>query len=78
MKEVWNLEKASIWAKDKLQQADIKTFNLDVDVLLAHVIKQPRYFVHTYPDHKISLKLMRVFKKKHFEESKSRTYKLYS
>jgi len=59
----WNLEKASVWARDKLRKADIKTFDLDVDVLLAHAINQPRRFVLTYPDYQIPLKIMRVFQK---------------
>lgn len=61
MNVVWNLEKASTWAKDKLQKANIKTFELDVDVLLAHAINRPRHFVFTYPDYQIPIENMKVF-----------------
>ncbi len=60
---VWNLEEASIWAKEKLQRANIKNFELDVDVLLAHAIDRPRHFVLTYPDYQIPQESMRVFEK---------------
>ncbi len=63
MKVIWTLEKASIWARDKLQKANVKTFELDVDVLLAHAIKRPRRFVFTYPDYQIPLENMKVFQK---------------
>ena len=58
---IWNLKKASAWARDKLQKANIKNFELDIDVLLTHVIDRPRHFVLTYPDYQMTFENMRVF-----------------
>ena len=67
---VWTLEKATIWAKDKLQKAHISTFELDTDVLLAHAINRPRRFVFTYPDFQIPLENIEVFQKLIFRRAK--------
>jgi release factor glutamine methyltransferase len=67
---VWNLEKAAIWAKDKLQKAKVATFELDVDVLLAHAINRPRRFVFTYPDYQIPLENLEVFQRLIFRRAK--------
>ncbi len=60
---VWNLEEASVWARNKLKKANINTFELDVGVLLAHAIGQPRRFIFTYPDYQIPQEKMRIFEK---------------
>jgi release factor glutamine methyltransferase len=67
---VWNLEKAANWAKDILQKADVATFGLDADVLLAHAINRPRRFVFTYPDYQIPLENLEVFQKLIFRRAK--------
>ena len=59
---VWTLEKAAVWARDKLKEAQIKTFRLDVDILLSHVINRTRDFVFTYPEHIVSHQNMNLFK----------------
>jgi len=67
---VWNLEKAANWAKDILQKADVVTFELDADVLLAHAINRPRRFVFTYPDFQIPLENLEVFQNLIFRRAK--------
>ena len=58
---IWTLEKAGVWARDKLKEAKIKTFRLDVDILLAHAINRSRDFVFTYPEYIVSQQNMSSF-----------------
>ncbi|MCG2695389.1 peptide chain release factor N(5)-glutamine methyltransferase [Candidatus Parcubacteria bacterium] len=41
-------------AVEKLKQAKIPTPRLDAEILLFHVLKKPREYLFTYPNHKIS------------------------
>ncbi|MFH0923530.1 MAG: peptide chain release factor N(5)-glutamine methyltransferase [Candidatus Falkowbacteria bacterium] len=52
------ISQALIDAEEKLKQAKIPNPRLDAEILLSHVLKKPREYLFTYPNHKISKSLV--------------------
>ncbi len=47
----------------KLQTAEIKSAHLDAEILLAHILKKPREYLLSHPEHKLAKKQEEKYKK---------------
>ncbi len=57
------VQEALVWAHQTLRKAQVESFQLDSEVLLAHILKQPRVFLLTHPEDSPSEKELKSYQK---------------